>query len=71
MSPRIILSAGFPDNFSIRPIYSMVSHNGCMCIQPSQPLDDFYYCIINIDHLLNVTDIWHPKKYISEEYQNG
>lgn len=69
--PRLVLSSGFPNNFSVLPIYSVCSRNGCVCIQPSQPLDDFYYCIINIDHLLNVTDIWHPKKYISEEYQNG
>lgn len=65
ISPRIILSSGFPDNFKYTKKYYTVINN-CMCVNPSQPMDDFYYCILNIDNNLNVTDIWHPKKFYSE-----
>ncbi len=65
VAPRVLLTSGFPDNFKYTKRYYSVL-NECVCINPSQPLDDFYYCILNIDNNLNVTDIWHPKKFYSE-----
>ena len=65
VAPRLLLSSGFPDNFKYTKRY-FTNINGCVCVNPSQPLDDFYYCILNVDNNLNVTDIWHPKKFYSE-----
>lgn len=62
LSPRIVLSGCFPENYSISKNY-FSSIDKCICIQPSQPLNDLYYSLIDFDLNLNITNIFHPKQY--------